>query len=152
MMLPPGKLLPPYAGTGENAAEGEDIPDKYSIAAVELSPPDVGARIAGAGGRWYSDAAIVTYALSLMPRWQDAWSNLLDLCRPGARIGVVDMQDPTGAAAVFTPLARFACRLGGADITARPWQAVERDCLAASVRGGHVQIRAGRVSIRGGRA
>ncbi|MBM7849626.1 hypothetical protein [Arthrobacter roseus] len=66
---------------------------------------------------------------------------------PGASMTVVDMQEPTGVFALTTPLARAACHLGGADITAHPWTGLERDCAdvqAASARGGHLQIRTGR--------
>jgi demethylmenaquinone methyltransferase/2-methoxy-6-polyprenyl-1,4-benzoquinol methylase len=61
-------------------------------------------------------------------------------------MGVVDMQEPVGRYSVLAPLARAACKLGGSVITAYPWQAVERDCsdvIAASARGGHLQIRVG---------
>ena len=73
---------------------------------------------------------------------------MVALCRPGATASVVDMQDPEGHAAVFTPLARLACWLGGSDIQAHPWTAVERDCadvVSASARGSHLQIRSGRL-------
>ncbi|HEY1155931.1 MAG TPA: hypothetical protein VGE95_06555 [Arthrobacter sp.] len=59
---------------------------------------------------------------------------------------MVDMQDPAGWGRLLTPLARAACALGGADITAHPWLAVEEDCTAVirdSARAGHLQIRAG---------
>lgn len=115
--------------------------------ATTLCPEDISARIAAAGGRERSDAALATCALSIMPEWESAWRHMLELCTPGAVLGVVDMQDTTGPWSVFSPLARLACRLGGADIGARPWRAVERDCkdvVADSARGGHLQIRAGR--------
>lgn len=110
-------------------------------------PAEIGARTAAEGGRERSDAALATYALSIIPDWETAWRNMLGLCVPGAALGVVDMQEPTGAWTVLTPLARLACRLGGSDVHAHPWRAVERDCtdvVARSARGGHVQIRAGR--------
>lgn len=56
------------------------------------------------------------------------------------------MQRPTGMSAPLSPLARAACWLGGADIEAHPWTAVERDCTevrADAARGGHLQLRAG---------
>ena len=115
--------------------------------ATTMVPAEVGARIAAEGGRELSDAALATYALSIMPDWESAWRRMLELCTPGAVLGVVDMQDPTGPWSVLSPLARLACRLGGADIRAHPWRAVERDCddvVADSARGGHLQIRAGR--------
>lgn len=115
--------------------------------ATTLRPEGISARIVAAGGRERSDAALATYALSLMPEWQSAWRRMLELCTPEAVLAVVDMQDPTGPWSVLSPLARLACRLGGADIGARPWRAVERDCAdvaADSARGGHLQVRAGR--------
>lgn len=115
--------------------------------ATTLCPEDIGARVDAAGGRARADAALATYALSIMPDWESAWRHMLELSTPGAVLGVVDMQDTTGPWSVFSPLARLACRLGGADIGAHPWRAVERDCtdvVADSARGGHLQIRAGR--------
>lgn len=116
--------------------------------AVHLSPEQISPRIESLGGRGLSDAVLATYALSLMPSGQQVWENMVALCQPNATASVVDMQDPQGLAAVFTPLARLACWLGGADIQAHPWAAVERDCadvVAASARGGHLQIRSGRL-------
>lgn len=91
------------------------------------------------------DAALATYALSLMPDWGSAWQRMLAVTAPGGRLAVVDMQRPDSAP-VFTPLARLACALGGADIDAHPWTAVEDDCAEvdrASAWAGHLQIRAG---------
>lgn len=115
--------------------------------ATAMSPPDVSARISAEGGTEFSDAVLATYSLSLMGEWERAWNNMVALGAPAAEMGVVDMQEPTGAFSAMAPLARAACRLGGADITAHPWLAVERDCTdvrAASARGGHLQIRVGR--------
>jgi demethylmenaquinone methyltransferase/2-methoxy-6-polyprenyl-1,4-benzoquinol methylase len=115
--------------------------------AAALSPSDVAAGIAARGGRAASDGALSTYALSLMPDWRRAWANMLLLTARGASMGVVDMQVPAGKHSFTAPLARAACRLGGADITAHPWSGVERDCTdvtADSARGGHLQIRTGR--------
>lgn len=93
------------------------------------------------------DAALSTYALSLMPRWPRAWSTLLAVTRPGGRLCVVDMQVPVGVVAPLRWLARLACRLGGSDISAHPWTAVETDCAdvqRGSARREHLQIRTGR--------
>jgi S-adenosylmethionine-diacylgycerolhomoserine-N-methlytransferase len=114
--------------------------------ATTLSPADVGAKVAAAGGRELSDAALATYALSLMPEWERAWTNMRNLTKPAGRLCVVDMQRPTGPYALLAPLAVAACRLGGADIDAHPWAALDRDCLgveSASARGGHLQVHAG---------
>lgn len=119
--------------------------------ATTLWPADIGARIVERGGRERSDAALATYALSLMADWEAAWTKMAQLSRPGAALGVVDMQEPVGRYQFLAPLARLACALGGADINARPWTGVEHDCeevSAASVRGGHIQIRTGRSRLR----
>ena len=96
------------------------------------------------------DVAISTYALSLMPDWRGALSAMVKATRVGGRVAVVDMQKPVGWAKVWTPLAQLACRLGGSEIGAHPWIAVESlsDVRAASVRGGHIQIRVGDVTER----
>lgn len=117
--------------------------------AATPAPERIAARIEAQNGRRRSDAVIATYALSLIPDWPQAWENMQALCRDRAAVTVVDMQEPVGAAAVFAPLARFACWLGGADISAHPWRGVEQDCeevSAASARGGHLQIRTGRTT------
>lgn len=112
---------------------------------------DVGAVRELAGGG--CDAAIATYALSLMPQWRDAWAALRRSCHPDARVAVVDMQVPERAPVPLRALARLACRLGGADIDARPWRAVETDChdvVAGQAWGGHVQVRVGTPTGRAG--
>lgn len=119
---------------------------------METGADRLAQRIVAAGGRAEADAVLATYALSLMPGWEQAWATALALIRPGGRVAVVDMGDPQGRATVFGPLARLACRLGGADITARPWRAVERDgsdLRCAEAWGGHLQARAARVLAPG---
>ncbi|WP_216698990.1 methyltransferase domain-containing protein [Arthrobacter sp. Br18] len=114
--------------------------------ATMLTPAAIRASIAAQGGREYSEAALATYALSIMADWETAWTNMIRMSSPRASMAVVDMQEPTGIFVLATPLARAACRLGGADITAHPWTALERDCAdvqPASARGGHLQIRTG---------
>ena len=122
--------------------------------AAETDPATIAAIIESQGGKGLSDAALATYALSLMPEWRKAWAHLTELLRDEARVAVVDMQDPVGWARVLTPLARAACSLGGADITAHPWQAVEQTCnsiVRDSARAGHLQIRAGTLPRAGRR-
>lgn len=113
---------------------------------LTLDPGAVRTVIAGLGGAGTAQAALATYSLSLMPDRQAAWNNMVSLLDDGARVSVVDMQDPVGPARWLTPLARFACRLGGADITAHPWTLVEERCsgiVSASTRAGHIQVRTG---------
>lgn len=117
--------------------------------AVLMDPLLIGAEITARGGAPSSDAALATYTLSLMPEWRRAWANMAALLRAQARVAVVDMQEPAGWGKVFTPLARAACALGGADIHAHPWRAVEDGCtdvVRSSARSGHLQVRAGTLS------
>lgn len=97
------------------------------------------------------DAAISTYGLSLMPHWRRALTWMLEMTRDGGRVAVVDMQKPVGWAAIWSPLARLACQVGGSDINAHPWTAIESsliDVRAQSVRGGHIQVRVGSIARR----
>ncbi|MDQ6738960.1 MAG: class I SAM-dependent methyltransferase [Actinomycetota bacterium] len=131
------------------AAHGWDNVILIQADMTTLDPSIIGAHIRDSGGSTASEAALATYSLSLMPHWRTAWKNMTTLLRGDARICVVDMQDPIGRARWLAPLARLACALGRADITAHPWRAVEETCTdvtSASTRGGHLQIRAGRLS------
>lgn len=115
---------------------------------VLLDPVALAARIQNSGGSVQSEAALASYSLSLMGNWRQAWRNTTALLAPQARVAVVDMQDPTGWGRLLTPLARLACAVGGSDIHAAPWQALEEECLNvidASARAGHLQIRAGTI-------
>ncbi len=117
---------------------------------VPADPPTLLANIVAAGGSAVSDAALATYSLSLMGDWERAWATTASLLRPEGRAGIVDMADPVGWARWLTPLARLACALGGSDIHAAPWRAVEEGCtdvVRASARAGHLQIRAGSVPV-----
>lgn len=118
--------------------------------AVSLSPTEISARIVDGGGSAESDAVLATYSLSLMGDWERAWGNAVALLgNDGGRAAVVDMQEPVGRARWLAPLARLACTLGGSDIGAAPWRAVERDgadVVRMSARGGHLQIAAGTVT------
>lgn len=115
--------------------------------ATTTSPASIRASITAQGGEALSHATLATYALSLMQPWEAAWDAMKELTGPGGSLCVVDMQEPSSRFPGMTALARLACRLGGADITAHPWQGVERDCTdvtRASARSGHLQVRTGR--------
>jgi len=94
-------------------------------------------------GQRHVDAVFATYAMSVFDDWHPAWQRMRELLRPGGRAGIVDMQLPTGRHRVFSPLARLAVAVGGADVTARPWTALEHegvDVRSVSLRGGHIRV------------
>ncbi|GAB3668593.1 class I SAM-dependent methyltransferase [Nocardioides korecus] len=103
--------------------------------------------ISGPGGSAvFFDAVLFTYSLSLMKDWRGAWNRASSLVRTGGRAAIVDMEPPHRWARIFDPAARLACSMGGADIHARPWTALEAtatDVQTWSLRGGHVQVRVG---------
>ena len=92
------------------------------------------------------DAALFTYSLSIIDRWQDAYAQSLARVRPGGRIVVVDMALPVGRWRVFSPLARLACFTGGADINRAPWSLLLQTTSMSThriARGGHIHVAAG---------
>ena len=113
----------------------------------DATDPDALTRAAAArGGVVPFDAVIATYTLSLIPDAHAVCGALAGVLAPAARVAVVDMARPPGRWAWATPLARTACWLGGADIDAHPWEALEPHMSATrawSRRGGHVQVRVG---------
>jgi S-adenosylmethionine-diacylgycerolhomoserine-N-methlytransferase len=111
-----------------------------------LKPGWLGRRLSPEQSPNGAEAVLFTYSLSVMANWPQAWRAATAAARPGARVAVVDLRTPTGTATAMAPLASLACKLGGSDITAHPWTALERDCTdvqAWSLRGGHIQVRAG---------
>ena len=120
--------------------------DLENADATTLTPGWLDGRLGPGRGPDGADAVLFTYSLSVMTNWPEAWRAATAAARPGARVAVVDMRTPTGATTVFAPLARLACILGGSDITAHPWTALEQECTDVqtwSLRGGHIQVRAG---------
>ncbi|MBH0022875.1 class I SAM-dependent methyltransferase [Salinibacterium sp. SWN248] len=92
------------------------------------------------------DAVFSAYALSVMGSHPTVLAGAQKLLRSGGRLGIVDMQRPVGAAKIFTPLARLACRMGGADIEAHPWEWLTQradDVRQTSRRGGHIRAVTG---------
>lgn len=117
--------------------------DNVRLIAADAATLDAHAigSVIGDGG---ADALISTYALSVMrDAAPAAFRHATGLLRPGGTVCVVDMQPPTGRWRIFSPLARLACALGGADITARPWRLLDAVAVPGSlrrrvVRGGHI--------------
>lgn len=94
------------------------------------------------------DAVFATYAMSVFADWRPAWQRMRRLLKPGGRAGIVDMQAPTGPYRLFTPLAKLACAVGGADLHARPWEVIEREGEAVrseTLRGGHIRVVTGTI-------
>ncbi|WP_405219197.1 class I SAM-dependent methyltransferase [Agrococcus sp. Ld7] len=94
------------------------------------------------------DAVLATYAMSVFPDPDAAWRNARSVLRPGGRACIVDMQPPTGAARILSPVAHLAAAAGGSDLESRPWQLLERDgsrLVRRTLRGGHIVAVAGTV-------
>lgn len=102
-----------------------------------------------AGGHF--DAALSTFALSIIGDGAGAWRAAMQAVRPGGRVAVVDLALPTGRWSVLAPLARLACFTGGVDLHRKPWQWVVRDTgdvTRIALRGGHIRVAAGTVPAR----
>ena len=98
-----------------------------------------------------ADVVLATYTLSIMSDPAEAWRRACAVARPGARIAIVDMQEPHGPARLLAPLARAFAGFGGADLAVRPWRLIEEgatDVRGRSLRGGHIQVRVGTLPPR----
>ncbi len=114
--------------------------------AMDFPPSCVDDVLADHGRKPGVSAVFASYTLSVVKDWQQAWSSSMAVIAPGGRVGVVDMQLPTGTVSLLKPLAYLACWMGGSDIHAHPWTAVERDCgevEETTVRGGHIVVATG---------
>lgn len=118
---------------------------------VELLHKDAGGRGAAVRhtqpGASY-DAALFTYALSIIGDWRDAWAEAVSLVVPGGRIAVVDLSLPSGVLPPLRWLARLACFTGGSDPHREPWRLAQRDLEAVTTeerQAGHVVLAVGSV-------
>ena len=96
---------------------------------------------AAAGGS--VDGVFSSYAMSVFTDWHPAWDRMRALLRPGGRACIVDMQSPVKFYRLFSPLARIAAAVGGADLKAHPWTVIERegvDVRSVAMRGGHIHV------------
>jgi ubiquinone/menaquinone biosynthesis C-methylase UbiE len=92
------------------------------------------------------DAVFSAYALSVIGDHNTVLGHAELLLVSGGLMGIVDMQRPVGPAAIFAPLARLACALGGSNIEAHPWTWLEQrghNLKKTSRRGGHIQVVVG---------
>lgn len=91
------------------------------------------------------DAVLAVNTLSLIPDWRAAWRTGIAAARPGARVAVADIGEPSGNAGL-TLWSKVISFIGGGVLTSRPWRAVEEEAgevEAASWWAGHVQVRTG---------
>ena len=92
------------------------------------------------------DAAVITYALSIVNSWQQVFEQALAQLKPGGRLLIIDLALPTGRWRVLAPLARLACFTGGVRLSRQPWRLV----IDRLDRAGHEVRRAGHVHIAWG--
>lgn len=112
---------------------------------VETDAARLGDALSASSSPTWFDAALFAYALSIIQGWREAFAQTLATLRPGGRIAVVDMALPVGRWRVFSPLARMACWIGGADIARVPWQLVAQTTTVPTHRvvcGGHIHVAA----------
>ena len=110
--------------------------------ATTFDPALVAAELPAVSGG-HVDAVFASFALSVIRDWPPAWERMRALLKPSGRAGIVDMQLPIGRARVFSPLARAAASLGGADLSTHPWTVLQREGVqvrSESVRGGHIRV------------
>lgn len=91
-------------------------------------------------------AVLFCYSLSIMRPWRTAWDAVTSAISPGTTVVIVDLAVPTQHRRTLGSLARLACRLGGSDIEAHPWQALSQTCdnvHTTTLRDGHIQVWSG---------
>lgn len=142
---------PHMLSVARRRVQRRDLPRIHLVEAdaVDFSASVIGDVLRSAGREPGVDVVFTSYALSVIPSWTEAWRSSMSVLQPGGQVCVVDMQAPTGWATLLSPLAHIACWMGGSDIHARPWTAVEQECVdvrGTRVRGGHIVARAGIVS------
>jgi hypothetical protein len=95
----------------------------------------------------YPDAALCTFALSVIPQWERAYEVMVGLVRPGGRVVVADVgfspERQPGEGVVLRGLWRLACRITKAAGERRPWLLLgEGGCVTEQFGAGYVRVAA----------
>ena len=92
------------------------------------------------------DAVLAVNTLSLIPDWRTAWRAGVAAARPGARVAVADIGEPTASNPAMTLWSKVISFIGGGVLSAHPWTAVDQEADDVEARAwwaGHVQLRSG---------
>lgn len=89
------------------------------------------------------DAVLMTYTMSIIDAYRQAWDNCVAALAPTARVAMVDLGLPGGWWLPLRPFAHLACFTGGADPGRAPWELTSPRLQQVEHRvllGGHVHV------------
>lgn len=92
------------------------------------------------------DAVLAINTLSLIPDWRAAWRKGVAAAKPGARVAIADIGEPTTADPAMNLWSKVISFIGGGILAGHPWNVVEEDAddlESTSFWAGHVQVRTG---------